>query len=101
MPAIAGGISSTLWRTADLELARGRYDEADAALEQALATLGTTRRPRWLAHTTLSQAEVALARGDAELAATRFEAARELYLACSDLDGIAAVDERSASLPAR
>ena len=71
-----GVLASTLWRTADLELVRGRYDEADAALEQALATLGTTRRPRWLAHTTLNQAEVALARGDAELAATRFAEAR-------------------------
>ncbi len=93
------GYASTLWRTADLELARGRYDDAEAALEQAIAALGATRRPRWLAHTAFSQAEVALVRGDPGLAATRLAEARELYVLSSDLTGVAAVDERFALLP--
>ena len=38
------GLASALWRTADLELARGRPDEADLALAEAVTVLGETRR---------------------------------------------------------
>ena len=89
------GLSSTLWRVADLEIVRGRYDEADAALEEAVAVLGTTRRPRWFAHTMLSRAEVAYERGDLDLAAERFAEARTLYAESKDDLGVAAVDERT------
>jgi tetratricopeptide (TPR) repeat protein len=95
------GLASTLWRTADLETLRGRFDEADAALEEAVVVLGTTRRPRWLAHTALNRAEVALARGDLELAAKQFAEARELYTVSADHDGIAAVDARESLLAGR
>jgi tetratricopeptide (TPR) repeat protein len=95
------GLASSLWRTADLEIVRGRFDDADAALEEAVAVLGATRRPRWLAHTALSRAEVALARGDLELAAQRFAEARGLYALSADRDGLGAVEEREALLAGR
>ena len=43
------GLASTLWRTADLAFARGRLDDAEAALREALAVLGETQRERWIA----------------------------------------------------
>src|SRR6185503_14619656 len=38
------GLASTLWRTADLALERGRLDDAEAALQEARAILGETQR---------------------------------------------------------
>jgi predicted ATPase len=45
------GLASTLWRTAELAMARGRYGEAEAVLREARAVLGPTGRQRWVAHT--------------------------------------------------
>ena len=55
------GLASTLWRVADLALARGRLDDAEAALEEALSVLGATQRQRWIASTLAGLAEVARA----------------------------------------
>ena len=45
------GLASTLWRTADLALARGSLDDAEAALHEAHAVLRETQRERWIANT--------------------------------------------------
>ncbi len=39
------GLVSSLWRTADLAIARGRLDEAEPALEEARAVVGADRSP--------------------------------------------------------
>ena len=78
------GLASTLWRTADLALERGRLDDAEAALREALAVLGETRRERWIAQTMAGLGEVTALRGDPEGAAVLFADARERYAASDD-----------------
>ena len=63
------GLVSALWRTADLAIARGRLDDADAALQEARAVVGETERQGWIAVTVATLAEVAQLRGDAGRAA--------------------------------
>ena len=85
------GLASTLWRTADLALARGRLDDAEAALREALAVLGETQRERWIA-----QHARRARRGRRCCAATPsrprrcFADARDRYAATDDALGVAA-----------
>src|SRR5207302_6426156 len=92
------GLASSLWRTADLAFARGRVEEAEAALEEARAVVAETTQERWLACTVSGLAEAALLKGDVERAATLFGEARERYLAKHDTPGVAAVEERMRAL---
>jgi predicted ATPase len=90
------GLASALWRTADFELVSGRPDEADAALAESRDVIGTTMRVRWHANTIALSGEVALVRGDHELARTRLSEARALFVESFDDRGVALVDERLA-----
>ena len=92
------GLASTLWRTADLALARGSLDDAEAALHEAHAVLGETQRERWIANTLSGLAEVAVLRGDLERASALLTDARGRYALRDDVLGIASVDERLAQL---
>jgi hypothetical protein len=83
-----------LWRTADLALERGRLDDAESALREALAVLGETRRERWIAQTVADLAEVTVLQGDTARAAALFADARERYAATDDELGMASVDDR-------
>jgi tetratricopeptide (TPR) repeat protein len=69
------GLTSTLWRIADLELARDRPAAAEKRLEEALAVVGETRRVRWQAVTCANLAELALLRRDEARARTLLERA--------------------------
>ena len=93
------GLASTLWRAADLALARGNLDEAEAALEEARLVLEVTGRHRWIATTLSGLAEVALIRGDAKRAGELLREARERCAARDDTAGVADVDRRLAALP--
>jgi tetratricopeptide (TPR) repeat protein len=95
------GLASTLWRTADLAVARGDLDHAEAALQEALSVLGATQRERWLASTLAGLAEIALLRGNTEHAAALLADARERYAARTDTLGLENVDERLRSLSAK
>ncbi|MGO9488691.1 MAG: ATP-binding protein [Solirubrobacteraceae bacterium] len=88
------GLVSALWRTADLALVRTRLDDADAALQEALAVVGETERRGWIAVTLGTLAEVALLRGDAARACELFDQAREKYLAGGSDAGAAAIQAR-------
>jgi tetratricopeptide (TPR) repeat protein len=88
------GLGSTLWRTADLALARGQLDEAEATLEEALSVIRPTGRERWIASTLAGLAEVALLRGDAERASALLVEARDRYASRTDAAGVADVEER-------
>ena len=88
------GLVNALWRTADLGIARGRLDEAEGALRDALDVLGAARLDRWIGHTLAGLGELALLRGDPGLAARHFAEARERYAAKDDRRGIAAAEER-------
>ena len=88
------GLASTLWRVADLALARGRLDEAETALNEALAVLGETQRQRWIASTFAGSCGGRHERGDPALAAERLEAARERYASRDDALGVAEVESR-------
>ena len=88
------GLASTLWRTADLAIARDSLDDAEAALREALAVLGETQRERWIASTLAGLAEVAALRGDVEGAAQLFQDARARYASRDDALGVATIDER-------
>jgi predicted ATPase len=92
------GLVSSLWRTADLALARERLDDAEAALEEARGVVGETERQGWIAVTFAMLAEVARLRGDAARAASLFGQARQRYLAAGDERGLAAVEQRMQSL---
>ena len=92
------GVRSTLWRTADLALARGSVDDAEAALHEAYDVLGETQRERWIANTVSGLAEVAFLRGDLEQASALLTDARTRYALRDDVLGIATVDERLAQL---
>jgi hypothetical protein len=92
------GIASTLWRTADLAIARDKLDDAQAALEEAHAVVRETQRERWIANTLTGLAEVATLRGDVEGAAVLLADARDRYAARDDALGVASVDERLAQL---
>jgi hypothetical protein len=88
------GLASALWRTADLALARGSLDDAEAALLEARAVLGATQRQRWIGNTLAGLAEVAVLRGDGDRAAELFAEARERYASCDDALGVADVAQR-------
>jgi tetratricopeptide (TPR) repeat protein len=88
------GLASTLWRTADLAFADGRLDDAEAALLEARAVLGATRRERWIANTLAALAEIALLRDDLPKASALLGEARERYVARDDHLGVADVDGR-------
>src|SRR5262249_27959473 len=88
------GFASSLWRTADLALARGDVAAADAALREARVVLGVTTRERWIAETDAGLAETAVRLGDAERAAELFAAARARYEASGDAESVAYLDER-------
>ncbi len=92
------GLTSALWRRADLALVRGEFDDAEEALEEALRVLGETKRLRWAGHTLGSYGDVLAARGDLEAARSRYAAARELYARAGDGLGVAALDARAATL---
>jgi tetratricopeptide (TPR) repeat protein len=92
------GLASTLWRTADLAIARGRLDDAEAALTEALSVLGETQRQRWLASTLAGLGEVAALRGDHEEAVRLLLDARDRYASREDALGVATLDERLRSL---
>jgi tetratricopeptide (TPR) repeat protein len=85
-------------RAADLALARGRLDDAEAALKEALAVLAPTLRERWIANTLSGLAEVALQRGNVERASSLLADARSRYAARHDASGVASVEERFAEL---
>ena len=92
------GIASTLWRTADLAIARHELDEAEAALQEAHAVMRVTQRQRWIANTLSGLAEVALLRGEVDRAVELLEDARGRYAARDDAFGVESVDERLAHL---
>jgi predicted ATPase len=92
------GLAAALFRAADLELARGRPQEARAALVDAQAVLHEARLERWNAHTLCALAEVALAEGDADAAGELLAEARAKYVGRNDALGVAGVDERLGSL---
>jgi predicted ATPase len=92
------GLVSALWRTADLAISRGRLEDADALLQEARAVAGETERPRWIAVTLATLAEVAQLRDDADRAREYFEQARELYLAGGSEVDAAAVHARLQSI---
>jgi hypothetical protein len=89
---------SALWRTADLAIALGHLDDADAALQQARSVVGETERQGWIAVTVGTLGEVAQLCGDTERARELFGQAREHYLAGSLGDGVEAMDARLQSL---
>jgi tetratricopeptide (TPR) repeat protein len=62
-----------------LALATGKLDEAEAALERALATFAGVEALAQVARTRLPLAEVRAARGDGAAAARELRAARELF----------------------
>jgi tetratricopeptide (TPR) repeat protein len=88
------GLSSSLWRVADLARVRGRLDDAWAALEDARRVVSETGRHRWLGHTDAALAEVALLKGDRELALSLLATARDEYAAAKDEHGVAVVEHR-------
>ena len=92
------GLVSSLWRTADLAIAQGRLDDADAALLKARAVVGETERQGWIAVTVATLAEVAALRGDSGRAKELFEQARDHYLAGGSEAGVAAMQARMQSL---
>jgi tetratricopeptide (TPR) repeat protein len=92
------GLASTLWRAADLGLARGDLDEAEAALQEAVVVLGETQRQRWIASTYAGLAEVSLRRGDADRAAGFLGEARARYASRDDVAGVAEIDSLLAGL---
>jgi hypothetical protein len=92
------GLVSSLWRTADLALGRGRLGDAEAALEEAREVVGVTERRGWIDVTVAMQAEVAKLQGDDARAAALFAQAREGYAAASDAAGVAAIDAHAQSL---
>jgi hypothetical protein len=69
------GLVSTLWRTADLERARGRPAAAEERLEEAFAIVDETRRVRWRAVTAANLGELVLLRGDEARARELLESA--------------------------
>ena len=88
------GLAAALWRTADLAFARGRLDDAQAALEEARAVLGPTQRERWIAHTLVGLAEVAVLRDDPDAAKAHLLDAHERYAARDDEICVADVNDR-------
>jgi hypothetical protein len=92
------GLASSLWRTADLAVARDDLVSAETALQEALAVLVVTKRERWIANTLAGLAEVALLRGDVNEASSYFFEARDRYAAREDTLGVAHIDERLAQL---
>jgi hypothetical protein len=78
------GLVSSLWRTADLAIARSRFTDAQAALEEARSVVAETERQGWIAVTVATLAELARLRGEEGRAAALFEQARERYLAGGD-----------------
>ena len=92
------GLVSSLWRTVDLALARGRLDDAASALEEAREVVGETERRGWIDVTVAMQAEVAKLQGDDARAAALFAQAREGYAAAADAAGVAAIDAHAQSL---
>ena len=92
------GLVSTLWRTAELELARGRAEAAEERLEEALRVVAETPRVRWQAVTLASLAEVVLLRGDAARGRALLEQALAGFEACGDAQGVAHVRGRLRSL---
>ena len=91
------GLASTLWRCADLELARDRPDVAQERLEEALAVVGETRRVRWRAVTCANLAELALLRGDHVRARTLLDQALEGFETRGDTRWVEHVRKRLAA----
>jgi hypothetical protein len=96
------GLVSTLWRAADLELARHRPAVAEEKLEEALAVVGETRRVRWQAVTCVNLAELALQRGDEARGRALLERALEGFETRGDARWVEHVRTRlSAAKPAQ
>jgi predicted ATPase len=95
------GLVSTLWRTAELEVARGRPDAAVNRLEEALRVVAETRRVRWHAVTLASLAEAVLLQGDADRARALLEEALGDFEACGDAQGVEHVRGRLRKLAKR
>ena len=92
------GADELLWTTADLAVARGDLDAAEAALEDALASRTGGGRDRWHAETLARLAEVALIRNDRQRAAALFTEARERFVSGYDDAAAAGIDERLRAL---
>jgi len=92
------GLVSSLWRTADLALARTRVGDAKAALEEARAVVGETERQCWIAVTVAALGEVAHLEGESDRAQALFEQARERYLAGGDEAGAGRMKARMRGL---
>ena len=92
------GLVNSLWRTADLALARERLGDADAALEEARAVVAETERQGWIAVTAAMLAEVAQLQGETARAAALSEQALQHYSARGDEAGVAAMRRRTQSL---
>src|SRR4029077_1702091 len=92
------GLGSTLWRVADLALARNRLDEAAGALEEARVVLVETHRERWIAHTLAGLAEIAALQGDNDRALELFRDVLARYAAADDEAGIASAEARLEAL---
>jgi predicted ATPase len=89
------GLVSSLWVTADLELARGRLDDAAAAVELAREVVGETERRAWIAVTVAMQAELARLRGDEARAVALLAEAGAGDPASADAAGAATVERRA------
>ncbi len=95
------GLVSTLWRTAELEVARDRPAAAEERLEEALRVVDETRRVRWQAVTRANLAESVLLRGDVERGRELLEQALAGFEEHGDELAAAPVRERLAAVAKR
>ena len=87
-------LTQALWNTADLQIALGKLDAADAAPDEALRVAAETGRDRWVAQTIARLADTALLRGDRARAEVLLTEARDLYAFTRDEIGAAQLAAR-------
>jgi predicted ATPase len=92
------GLVNTLWRRAELALARQDPEAAEATLLEALAVLESTVYHRWVGHGLAALAEVTALKGDTRRATELLEEAAGCYAGRGDTVGVAAVRERAKTL---